>query len=145
MVLAYRTTVASPVQVLTKSPVAHQRQVARSIGVKAEEVAQHRPEPRAHQIGPLGKQPLNATAAVFQCATAEGDRETHLGWHGRHTKVVEEGDEVRVGVRIAHNEPGIHGNVAITCVDLQGVAMASHTGVGLVYGHVMRSGQQPCR
>ncbi|KAF0123489.1 MAG: putative cyclopropane-fatty-acyl-phospholipid synthase [Xanthobacteraceae bacterium] len=116
--------------------------IARRLTIEAQQILEHRPEPRAQDVAPLGEQACEVRAAVFELAAVEGDGEGHLGRQRRHVEMIEKRAEIGIGRLVEDDEAGVHrqrGPVGGGNVDR--VGMAAQPRVTLEEGDVMRAGE----
>ena len=119
------------------------RHIARRLAIKPQQVLQHAPEARTQQVAPLGEQPAQVGAGIFQSAIAQRHRERHLRCLGRHAEVPEQRRQVRIGLLVVNDETGVHHDRTGRPRHIDRIAVTAEAIGLLVHGHVMATRQQP--
>ncbi|MNP17956.1 hypothetical protein D3C76_1104080 [compost metagenome] len=82
-------------------------QVGQCLAVEPQNIPDHAPETRGHQVAALGKQCVQVVAVVLQASNRVMHGETHLGRLRSDLELVEQPDELGVGPVVENDEAGI--------------------------------------
>gem|GEM_PF-6930482 len=111
--------------------------VAGAEGVEPENIENHAKEGGAEQAGALGKEAVEAGAAVFEAGAVAADSETHFRGHAGDVQQPQQLHEQGVGAIVVDDETDVDGVVAVVEAELHGATVASGLSFGFEDGHIM--------
>src|SRR6187397_1754092 len=80
------------------------------LAIEAQDVANHAPERRLHEIGTLREEAVECRAVVLQSGELALHGEAHLARLARDAELFEQGEEVRIGAVVEYDEARVDGN-----------------------------------
>ena len=145
LVAEHRAVTAVGKIIAQRRTFAGQCQQCRRFAIEPEQVAQHAPESRRHQIAPLAEQAIEIGGVVLQAAGLVAHGETHRGRLGRDVEFREQRVQQRIVLGIVDDEAGVDRMATSVQLDIVGVRVAAQIIVRLEQHDLMVPGQQPRR